>query len=345
LLVCSILLASEPAGAQDTDPPTETAAAPARAGADRAPSGARIWIHPGDRVRLVLRDSTVVEGEYEDRTQVSREDFEARYEFWRGSSPDGARMPAMGAKIEFVGGGIQTTGDGIFCGVSHDGVEIRTKKGRPIQTISFADFTGLLAPGRKRTDRRWIEKSVMAGEIPSLTALAVRGEHGLREIALDDVAWVETPARPTPFSPARGVFASTSSASRTSFAVQGGLFMVGDFSTRSLMGRVSTGVSGGPGGSFGIAVLSDQGVTAVLANAEFAPVVPVGDRIGIVPRVGLGLLAGGNVGLTTWNLGAGLTVRMTDTFGLRADWTRHWLLAMGNEEQVSTIFVGPFWMR
>ncbi|HET9325279.1 MAG TPA: hypothetical protein VFQ05_00740 [Candidatus Eisenbacteria bacterium] len=317
-------------------------------GASAAATPSRFF--PGDSVALVLRDSSRVSGVFLDLGRVAQDEYRVRYDRWRSESSAGRAMPEIGARIELVTGRITGSGKVSFCGLAHDGVAIRKGDG-PIRTVAYDRFSKMRVEGGKSIESRRVQATGRDAETPLITALELRTASGTIAVPFDDVLAVQSaPAEATPRSDSR--FIPASEKPRTTAAIQlGGLWAAAP----SDLGLVGHGIyarispkfvtpSLGLDFTTGLVLDDESDGTGLMLELALSGTIPMGPAIGIAPHGGFGVLLAGGFGVGTRTLGSGVFVRMSRGFGLRADYTYHWLFCENcNYQGFSEAQIGPYW--
>jgi len=310
-----------------------------------------IKFYPGDDVVLVMQDSTHVTGKFVDLGRVSVEAYRDRYDAWRHSSIDGALLPELGERVELGTGRITTSGRVTFVGLGHEGVEVRRGDGAT-RTVSFDRFSKMVLADGRRLESDWIREQCESGSAPLATTIEVAVADGNTIVPFDDVRGVESRSGTGWPVTQRASFNSESSVQNWVTSIQAGGLWADD----SEYGLVAHGFSWRVSPSFATPRIGVDAQIGFLqaagsgggfdAQVALCGAVPVGSRIGIAPRLGVGILVGADLGVPITTLGAGVLLRLDRNVGFRADYTFEHLIGTGyNYEGISMLQFGMYWGR
>lgn len=153
------------------------------------PTGRVEKFHRGDRLVLILADSSRVAGVYRGAAELDRGDYRRRYAAWRAAEPRASVLPEIGERVRR-----SRWGSGSVVGFVHRGVlierrgETRVVPVTPEGTLTRADGA--------EVELAAIDRMMTEGVVPLLTALRIDTGAGEERVPLDRVVMVQAPTHP-----------------------------------------------------------------------------------------------------------------------------------------------------
>jgi len=149
---------------------------------------------PGDALELHMRDSTRVSGTYDGSARLDADAYGARYAEWQTSNSDAAGLPALGQSVRLDSKTYIFDARGLdhLLGFTHLGVLVDDRRLGEVEVL-YTDIRRMEAEGQGIVNGETLRALRRSGGLPLLTTLQVRTDDGLREVPLDDVAYVRAP--------------------------------------------------------------------------------------------------------------------------------------------------------
>lgn len=157
-------------------------------------------IKPGTSVKVIFKDGSYLSGKYSGLDRISTEQYAAIYSQAREQKPEGISLPALGDSINIrlfpeKTKEPETSLEGAFEGFEHDHILTKLKGTIGLSEVHLTMVTKITDSRGYSISGETMQRLILAGKTPVLSAIVVEGKAGKTLDAMDSVSRIEIPVK------------------------------------------------------------------------------------------------------------------------------------------------------
>lgn len=159
-----------------------------------------VTIKPGTAINVILKDGNRLSGKYSGLYRIPAEQYAANYSQAREQKPEGILLPALGDSINIrlflkKAKEPEISLECTFEGFEHDRILFKQKGRTALSDVPLSFVTKIAGSRNKIISGETIQRLILEGEIPVLSAIVVEGEVEKTLVAMDNMSQIEIPVK------------------------------------------------------------------------------------------------------------------------------------------------------